>query len=112
MDSSAGACRDAHPCCTGWRYRALWCAGDRGGGQHNLGGECASGVVLDRLTSDSQPAGQMTLLGGINMVDYDPWSGNYTGTVVQNNIIYGGFASDPAVAGDTKGDNDEDAIIK
>ncbi|KAI0751072.1 hypothetical protein C8Q80DRAFT_1155380 [Daedaleopsis nitida] len=54
----------------------------------------------------------MTLLGGINMVDYDPWNGNYTGTVVQNNVIYGGFASDPAVAGDTKGENDEDAIIK
>ena len=54
----------------------------------------------------------MTLLGGINMVDYEPWSGNYTGTVVRNNVILGGFASDPATADETRGENDEDAIIK
>ncbi|MCL4272796.1 MAG: right-handed parallel beta-helix repeat-containing protein [Anaerolineales bacterium] len=28
-----------------------------------------------------------TLLGGINMVDYNPYDGNYSGTVVRNNII-------------------------
>ena len=28
-----------------------------------------------------------TLLGGINMVDYDPYDGSYTGTVVRNNVI-------------------------
>jgi hypothetical protein len=28
-----------------------------------------------------------TLLGGINMVDYDPYDGNYTATVVRDNII-------------------------
>ena len=28
-----------------------------------------------------------TLLGGINMVDYHPTNGNYTGTVVTNNVI-------------------------
>ena len=28
-----------------------------------------------------------TLLGGINMVDYAPVSGNYTGTIVTNNVI-------------------------
>lgn len=28
-----------------------------------------------------------TLLGGINMVDYDPYDGNYSGTVVRNNGI-------------------------
>ena len=38
----------------------------------------------------------MTLLGGINMVDYAPWKGNYTNTIVRNNMIYGGFATDPA----------------
>jgi parallel beta-helix repeat protein len=27
------------------------------------------------------------LLGGINMVDFDPYEGNYTGTVVKNNVI-------------------------
>lgn len=54
----------------------------------------------------------MTLLGGINMVDYDPWSGNYLNTIVRDNFIFGGFATDTAVAGETKGENDEDAIIK
>ncbi|KAI9063337.1 hypothetical protein FKP32DRAFT_1592598 [Trametes sanguinea] len=54
----------------------------------------------------------MTLLGGINMVDYDPWNGNYTNTVVRNNTIRGGFATDTAEAGETKGVNAEDAIIK
>ena len=54
----------------------------------------------------------MTLLGGINMVDYDPWNGNYTNTIVQNNVINGSFATSPAEAGETKGDNDEDVIIK
>ncbi|KAI1796114.1 hypothetical protein LXA43DRAFT_653957 [Ganoderma leucocontextum] len=54
----------------------------------------------------------MTLLGGINMVDYDPWNGNYTNTMVRNNMIYGGFATGPAVAGETKGENDDDVIIK
>jgi len=28
-----------------------------------------------------------TLLGGINMVDFDPYKGNYTGTIVRNNVI-------------------------
>ena len=54
----------------------------------------------------------MTLLGGINMVDYEPWSGNYTNTIVRNNMIYGGFANEPAAGGETKGVNDNDAIIK
>ncbi|KAI0375936.1 hypothetical protein BV20DRAFT_1048178 [Pilatotrama ljubarskyi] len=54
----------------------------------------------------------MTLLGGINMVDYDPWNGNYTDTVVRNNIIRGGFATETAEAGETKGVNQDDAIVK
>jgi hypothetical protein len=53
-----------------------------------------------------------TLLGGINMVDYDPFSGSYAGTVVRNNTILGGFAAGTATAGETKGQNFEDAIIK
>jgi hypothetical protein len=32
-------------------------------------------------------ADNQTLLGGINMVDYAPVSGNYTGTIVSNNVI-------------------------
>ncbi|EIN10985.1 hypothetical protein PUNSTDRAFT_100908 [Punctularia strigosozonata HHB-11173 SS5] len=54
-----------------------------------------------------------TLLGGINMVDFDPWSGDYTGTVVRNNTIMGGFATDTSDEdSETKGTNDEDVIIK
>ena len=32
-------------------------------------------------------AATQTLLGGINMVDYNPVHGNYTGTIVTNNVI-------------------------
>ncbi|PSR73410.1 hypothetical protein PHLCEN_2v10702 [Hermanssonia centrifuga] len=53
-----------------------------------------------------------TLLGGINMVDYDPWNGDYTGTIVRNNNIAGGFSTDQDVAGELKGENKEDVIIK
>lgn len=55
-----------------------------------------------------------TLLGGINMVDYDPWSGDFTGTVVRDNLILGGFATDAIDNNDnnTKGNNFENAIIK
>lgn len=59
------------------------------------------------------PAIQQTLLGGINMVDYNPWNGNYTGTIVQNNTILGGFATDtPSASNDSLGDNKDDVIIK
>ena len=54
---------------------------------------------------------QQTLLGGINMVDYEPWSGNYTGTVVYNNTILGGFANENP-DNTTDGINAQHAIIK
>ncbi|KAI0638466.1 pectin lyase fold/virulence factor [Trametes polyzona] len=54
----------------------------------------------------------MTLLGGINMVDYDPWNGNYTNTIVRNNTIRGGFATETPEGTETKGVNKDDAIIK
>ncbi|GBE79804.1 hypothetical protein BKA93DRAFT_821502 [Sparassis latifolia] len=53
-----------------------------------------------------------TLLGGINMVDYDPWQGNFTNTIVRNNTIKGGFATSTAVAGEADGSNNYDVIIK
>ncbi|THV08137.1 hypothetical protein K435DRAFT_740025 [Dendrothele bispora CBS 962.96] len=53
-----------------------------------------------------------TLLGGINMVDYLPWNGDYTGVTVYNNTILGGFATDTADSGDTKGENKDDVIVK
>ncbi|KAF8622049.1 hypothetical protein AX15_007202 [Amanita polypyramis BW_CC] len=53
-----------------------------------------------------------TLLGGINLVDYDPFEGDYTGTVVRENFILGGFATGTELPGQTKGVNQYDAIIK
>ncbi|KAF8530898.1 hypothetical protein JB92DRAFT_2803962 [Gautieria morchelliformis] len=54
-----------------------------------------------------------TLLGGINLVDYDPWSGNYDGTIVRQNNIIGGLAtSSPTSLQATEGTNNADAIIK
>ncbi|KAF8514858.1 hypothetical protein BU17DRAFT_68219 [Hysterangium stoloniferum] len=48
-----------------------------------------------------------------NLVDYNPWKGDYDGTVVRNNSIVGGFATDsPTDAGDNRGSNNESAIIK
>ncbi|KAJ7181632.1 hypothetical protein C8R43DRAFT_969719 [Mycena crocata] len=53
-----------------------------------------------------------TLLGGINMVDYLPWKGNYTNTVVYNNTILGGYATNADADEDNKGTNVDDAVIK
>ncbi|KAF8317015.1 uncharacterized protein EI90DRAFT_214800 [Cantharellus anzutake] len=53
-----------------------------------------------------------TLLGGINMVDYEPFLGTYTGVIVRDNTIRGGFATTPELPGATKGDNNETVIIK
>ena len=46
------------------------------------------------------------------MVDYEPWSGNYTGTTVYNNTILGGFANENPDKNSSKGINAEHAIIK
>lgn len=51
------------------------------------------------------------MLGGINLVDYDPWSGDFTNTAVRDNVILGGFATDEP-DNDAKGNNFENAIIK
>ncbi|KZT05565.1 uncharacterized protein LAESUDRAFT_726838 [Laetiporus sulphureus 93-53] len=53
-----------------------------------------------------------TLLGGINMVDYDPWEGNYTNTIVRNNTILGGFATNNETSGEIYGTNADDVIVK
>ncbi|KAH8118393.1 hypothetical protein DFH11DRAFT_1567138 [Phellopilus nigrolimitatus] len=90
---------------------------------------CANGLVRNNMVNNPTDGGivlfgapgtlvenntiwieEQTLLGGINMVDYNPWSGNYTGVVVQNNNIYGGFATTKGNA--TLGDDKFDAIIK
>jgi hypothetical protein len=47
------------------------------------------------------------------MVDFLPWDGDYTGTVVQNNTIMGGFAASPSTStSQNDGENAGDAIIK
>jgi hypothetical protein len=47
------------------------------------------------------------------MVDYDPWSGNYDGTIVRQNNIIGGLAtSSPTSSQASEGTNNADAIIK
>jgi hypothetical protein len=46
------------------------------------------------------------------MVDVNPWSGNYTSTIVQNNTIMGGFATTADTGGAQKGDNNDTAILK
>lgn len=52
------------------------------------------------------------MLGGINMVDVVPWQpfGNYSGTVVENNYIAGGFAT--SQGNSTFGPNNASAVIK
>lgn len=46
------------------------------------------------------------------MVDYLPWKGNYTNTIVRNNQIFGGFSTEKPEGTETKGTNDDDVIIK
>ncbi|KAF8437255.1 hypothetical protein L210DRAFT_3547299 [Boletus edulis BED1] len=53
-----------------------------------------------------------TLLGGINMVDVQPFGGNYDDVVVTNNLIAGGFASQAPQGNETKGTNNNDVVIK
>lgn len=45
------------------------------------------------------------------MVDYLPFDGDYTSTIVRNNTIAGGFATNNPEDG-SKGTNANDAIIK
>lgn len=45
------------------------------------------GAPGSRIIGNTIIANTQTLLGGINMVDSQPWGGNYTGTVVTGNTI-------------------------
>lgn len=51
------------------------------------GGIVIFGAAGSLIEGNTIQAETRTLLGGINMVDFDPYNGNYTGTVVQNNVI-------------------------
>lgn len=51
------------------------------------GGIVIFGATGSLIEGNTIRAETRTLLGGINMVDYDPYDGNYTGTIVRNNVI-------------------------
>ncbi len=51
------------------------------------GGIVVFGAPGSRIENNLIQAVTRPLLGGINMVDYDPYDGDYTGTIVSNNII-------------------------
>ena len=46
------------------------------------------------------------------MVDVVPWGGDYSGTIVQNNTVFGGFATDSKSATQNDGENVNNVIIK
>ena len=51
------------------------------------GGIVVFGAPGSVIKGNTIRAETRTLLGGINMVDYDPYAGNYTATVVRGNVI-------------------------
>lgn len=51
------------------------------------GGIVIFGAPGSLIEGNTIRAETRTLLGGINMVDFDPYEGNYTGTIVRNNVI-------------------------
>jgi len=51
------------------------------------GGIVIFGAPGSLIEGNTIRAETRTLLGGINMVDFDPYEGNYTGTIVRNNTI-------------------------
>lgn len=53
------------------------------------GGIVIFGAPGSTISGNTITALAQTELGGINMVDYGPLNGNYTGTVVKNNVIDG-----------------------
>jgi parallel beta-helix repeat protein len=72
-----------------------------------------SPFLVTRLTLNfAVRASDNMQLGGINLVDYAPWSGNFNGTVVENNQIFGGFATSALNSTTDEGKNAEDTFIK
>src|SRR5262249_25619774 len=61
--------------------------------QHNTIRDATDGAIVvfgaagSTIDSNTIIAASRTLLGGINLVDFDPAAGNYTGTRVTNNTI-------------------------
>ncbi|KII94656.1 hypothetical protein PLICRDRAFT_33470 [Plicaturopsis crispa FD-325 SS-3] len=76
------------------------------------GGIVLFGAPGTRVENNTIWVETQTMLGGINMVDYLPWLGDYSDTIVTNNSIAGGFSTESATAGESKGTNSEDIVIK
>ncbi|EEB87399.1 hypothetical protein MPER_15258, partial [Moniliophthora perniciosa FA553] len=73
---------------------------------------CANSVVRNN-TIKGATDGNYTQLGGINLVDYSPYHGDYTGTVVRNNTILGAYAHGEQRSSDkTRGENLDHVFIK
>src|SRR5262249_3672249 len=51
------------------------------------GGIVVFGAPGSTVRNNTIRAATRSLLGGINMVDYSPTSGDYTGTIVENNTV-------------------------
>jgi len=76
------------------------------------GGIVLFGAPGTLVTNNTIWVENRTLLGGINLVDVVPWGGDYSGTVVQNNTVLGGFATDSKSATQNNGENVDDVIVK
>ncbi|OCF37017.1 hypothetical protein I316_00921 [Kwoniella heveanensis BCC8398] len=76
------------------------------------GGIVIFGAPSSTIRNNTIRVRTRTMLGGINMVDVVPWlpEGNFSNTLVDSNIIHGGFAT--SLGNDTKGPQNASAIIK
>lgn len=86
--------------------------------QHNVitdptdGGIVVFGAPFSEIRNNTIHVKSSTLLGGINLVDVLPWNppGNYSGTVVEDNHIIGGWAT--GYGNETLGTQNSSAMIK
>jgi hypothetical protein len=76
------------------------------------------GAPFTTVTNNTIIATSRVLLGGINMVDYGPYSGDYTGTTVTGNTIWAksafiktGIAIGPAVWGDDTTNYNRNGVV-
>ena len=77
------------------------------------------GAPFTTVRNNTIIATSRTLLGAINMVDYDPYSGDYTGATVVDNTIWAqsafiktGIAIGPAVWGGDKTNYNRNGIVR
>ncbi|KAK7049767.1 hypothetical protein VNI00_005798 [Paramarasmius palmivorus] len=77
------------------------------------GGIVVFGAPGSQIYNNTVEVGNYTQLGGINLVDYSPYHGNYTGTVVRNNTVLGAYADTEQRSFDLrKGENRDHVFIK